>query len=234
MTDPTYLPPVNQDAALAKKTEIDTLLGQINTHELRLARSYARLGAALKEVKVEQYWISYGYDRFSSYLESIWTTIGKKRSQVYAILSVSETLLPVMTESELEDVGITKAYELQRLVKGGGRVDAEITDPDNQTDDIFGTVQLLDYASRPGVTAALLRVKVNEQLHVHENPPGLWYELPGFYATTDERKEIADFWSIGQQVLQITSEHEYEIHKEVFLAAVRESLGQWKVELAND
>jgi hypothetical protein len=85
----------------------------------------------------------------------------------------------------------------------------------------------MDYALRPRVTAAQLRVKVNELLHIHELPSGLWLELPGFYATPDERKEIDEFWKLGKQVLEITSESEHEVHKEVFLAAIRECVSSW-------
>ena len=54
MGDPTYLEPLNKDAALLKQAEIDELLGQISVHELRLSKSYARLGSRLKEMKVNQ------------------------------------------------------------------------------------------------------------------------------------------------------------------------------------
>ena len=224
------LPPLDQSAALKKQTEIDSLLDQICAHELRLSHSYARLGALLREVKVEQYWISYGFDRFSSYLEQVRQKIDRRRSQVYAILSVAETLLPHISEEKLEEIGITKSHELRRLVNNGGNVNAEITDPDNQTEDVFGTVHLLDYAARPKVTAAQLRVKVNELLHCNEAPQGFWYSLDGFYALPDEKKEIEQFWELGRQVLQITSESEHEIRKEVFLAAVRECVATWVVE----
>jgi len=174
-----------------------------------------------------------GYDKFSSYFSSLSKKIGRERSQMYAILSVSEVLHPYLTDDQLEVIGVTKAHELKRLVQQNGRVLAEIPDPENQTEDAFGTVALWEYASRPDVTAAQLRVKVNELLHVHESPKGLWLELEGFYATPDERKEIEEFWALGRQVLQITTESEHEVRKQVFLAAVRESISTWRGELAN-
>ena len=231
MTEIEILPPLNQEAALQKKEEIDALLGQINTHELRLARSYARLGSALKEVKVQMYWMSYGYDRFSSYLESIWKTIGKKRSQVYNILSVAEVLLPHIAEDKLEEIGISKANELRRLVNQGGRVESDVY---GVGDDPQEAVRIMDYAADPKVTAAQLRVKVNELLHVQEGPPGLWYEIGGFYATEDERKEISKFWEYGRTALELVTESEHEERKQVFLAAVRECLGTWAEEANAD
>lgn len=228
MTDPTYLEPLNKSAALEKQAEIDELLGQISAHELRLAKSYARLGSKLKEVKTEQYWMVLGYERFSSYLEFIRGKIGRERSQVYAILSVAETLLPLMSESQLETIGITKSHELRRLVNEGGSIEAEITDPNNQSEDTFGTIRLLDYAADPKVTAKQLRVKVNEVLHVHEPDQGLWFDLGGFYATPDERKEIDQFWELGKKLLAPKDETEdWKWKKIVFMDAVRECIGEW-------
>ena len=235
MIEPTYLPPLNQEAALQKREEIDLLLGLINTHELRLARSYARLGSALKEVKVQQYWIAYGFDKFSSYLESVWKTIGKKRSQVYAILGVAETLLPYLSENQLETIGIAKAHELKRLVKQGGNVNSWIPSFKEDESPEGESVQLMDYAADPKVTAAQLRVKVNELLHCHEAPQGTWYELGGFYAASDERKEIEQFWEVGRDVLEFNNEEsEHVWKKEVFLAAVREAYSTWSCQLGRD
>ena len=56
---------------------------------------------------------------------------------------------------------------------------------------------------------------------------GNWLDLPGFYATPDERKEISTFWETGKLALEITSESDHEVHKNVFLAAVRECLSTW-------
>ena len=235
MTDPQYLPALNSEAAILKRTEIDTLLEQISVHELRLSHSYARLGSLLREVKVNQFWVSYGFERFSSYLEQVREKIDRRRSQLYAILSVAEVLLPHVSEENLEEIGIAKAHELKRLVKQGGRVDALVPHEDEGITDDYPlvSVRIMDYALDPKVTAAKLRVKVNELLHIKEAPQGLWFELEGFYATPDERKEIEEFWALGRQVLQITSESEHEQRKEVFLAAVRECVGQWQGELSD-
>ena len=240
MNDPTYLEPLNKEAALQKQAEIDELLGQISAHELRLAKSYARLGSKLKEMKSNFYWMSLGYERFSAYLEFIRGKIGRERSQVYAILSVAETLLPAMTEEQLETVGITKAHELKRLLKEGGNLNAVLYEPvewmeQNEFVKNLGAVPLIDYASRPGVTAKQLRVKVNELLHVTEDVQGLWLDLGGFYATQDERKEINLFWELGKRLLAPKDEQqEFVWKKVVFMDAVREAVSTWAGEAAND
>jgi hypothetical protein len=223
MTEPVYLPPLNSDQALQKRDEIDALLGSINAHELKLAHSYARLGSLLRTVKNEQYWIVYGYERFSSYLQFICEKINRQRSQVYAILTVAETLLPHLSEDQLQTIGINKAHELKRLVKEGGNPELVIA-----YDLCENPIRLMDYAADPKVTAAQLRVKVNELLHVHEGPKGNWTDLGGFYLESGERKEMEDFWDRGRQVLELGLEQSDHVwKKQVFLAAVRECLGSW-------
>ena len=104
---PDLLPPIDQSAALQKKEEIDTLIGQINVHELRLARSYARLGSLLKDFKIEQFWIPLGFDRFSSFLESIWKALGKKLGAVG-----NGELSADLDQSAFISLSVTVAYRL--------------------------------------------------------------------------------------------------------------------------
>lgn len=242
MTEPTYLEPLNKEAALKLSEDIDALLGQISAHELRLAKSYARLGGYLREVKNQQYWIAYGYDRFSSYLEYVRTKIGRERSQVYSYLSVAEALLPLMSETELETVGISKAHELRRLVLERGTLNLYVNvDLDFEPyvgldqrppDAVQTTISIVDFASRPDVTAKQLHAKINEILHVHEPSKGTWFDVGGFYATADERKEIDQFWNIGKKLFGPPDEQSDHVWKhEVFLAAVRECLGTWSAEV---
>ena len=232
MTDPTYLEPLNKEAALQKQAEIDEILNSISAHELRLAKSYARLGSKLKEMKANFYWMSLGYERFSAYLEFIRGRIGRERSQVYAILSVAETLLPAMTEEQLETVGITKAHELKRLMKEGGNLEANVVV--NQDENHATYASLMDYAADPKVTAKQLRVKVNELLHVTEDVQGLWLDLGGFYATQDERKEIEQFWELGKRLLAPKDEQQEHVWKKVvFMDSIREAVSTWAGEAAN-
>jgi hypothetical protein len=228
-TEPEILAPLGTAAAKVVEEKIDALLSSINTHELGLASSYARLGALLQEVRTEGYWMAYGFSKFSDYLESIRKKIRRKRSQMYAIIGVAETLLPVMSEEKLEEVGITKAYELRRLVKEGRRPSLQILDPDNDTDDLSKTISIEDFAARRSTTAARLRVVVNEALHIKEEPHGPWMELGGFYAWSDEKEEIDQFWELGKKILGKGADRdsEHEVRKGIFLAAVRECLGTW-------
>lgn len=232
MNDPEYLVPLNKEAALQKRAEIDELLGQIVGHELKLAKSYARLGAMIREVKTQQYWVTYGYNRFTEYLEVIRGKIGRERSQMYGYLSVAESLLPALTEGQLEDIGYSKAQELRRLVQQGGNLNAEITLKSDRPELCDEWVSIKDYAADPKVTAKQLRVKINEILHIKEENQGLWLDLSGFYATPDERKEIDQFWNLGKQLLGPKDETEdWKWKKIVFMDAVRECVSTWQGEV---
>jgi len=232
MNEPEYLVPVKTDA-LQLGEDINVLLGQISSHELRLSHSYARLGSLLLRAKNEQAWTLLGYDRFSLMIEDIGKKIDRRRSQMYAILSVAEVLSPYLSEPQLEAIGIAKSHELRRFVKQSGRR------PDVHLLDMIKTpeedpITLSELAASSEITAAQLRVEVNKLLHQDEQPKGLWYDLGGCYFLPDEKKEVEQFWSVGRMLLEISDEtSEHEAKKQVMLAAVRECLGTWQAEVDN-
>ena len=249
MDEPQILPPVDQATALKLGEDIELLLGQISGHEIRLAHSYARLGCLMLRAKNEQLWIPLGYQRFSSMIEDIGKKIDRRRSQMYAILSVAEVLSPYLSEEELEMIGIAKSYQLRRFVKQSGRrPDALInvptpdwasrllcSDSTVQNSENLTTITLSAHAMDSDVTAALLLIEVNKLLHQEEQPQGYWFELGGCYLLPDEKKEINQFWEVGRSVLGLTEEtSEHTWKKEVMLAAARECLATWLGEIEHE
>jgi hypothetical protein len=239
MDEPQILPPVDQAVALKLGEDIKLLLGQISSHELRLAHSYARLGSLMLRAKNEQLWIPLGYQRFSSMIEDIGKKIDRRRSQMYAILSVAEVLSPYLSEEELELIGIAKSHELRRFVKQSGqRPDVAIREETvSDLGDTFfsGPLTLSSYAMDSDVTAALLHVEVNKLLHQEEQPQGYWTEFGGCYLRPDEKKEINQFWEVGRAVLGLADEvSEHTWKKEVMLAAARECLATWQGEIEHE
>ena len=238
MDEPQILPPVNKAVAVKLGEDIELLLGQISSHELRLSHSYARLGSLMLRAKNEQLWIPLGYERFSSMIEDIGKKIDRRRSQMYAILSVAEVLSPYLSEEEMELIGISKSHELRRFVKQSGqRPDVVIREEcvSDLGDAFFiSTLTLASYAMDSEVTAALLHVEVNKLLHQEEQPQGYWTEFGGCYLLPDEKKEINQFWEVGRAVLGLTDEaSEHTWKKEVMLAAARECVSQWIAEAQN-
>lgn len=214
------------------RQEIDSLLDQINSHELRLSHGYAKLGGLLREAEVSSKWKDWGFDRFTLYLAYVGDKINRQKSQVYAILSAATDLLPYMTEEKLEEIGITKAHELRRFVKQSGkRPDIVMNDPDDSFE--IGVVQLMEYASRANVTAAQLRVQVNKLLHQEETPKGFWVDLGGCYLTTEEKKLWGRAVELGEQVAEVLpTMSEHERLKAVVLCMAQEVIGSWEPQLA--
>ena len=239
MDEPQILPPVNKDLALKIGEDINGLLEQISSHQLRLSHSYARLGCLMLKAKNEQFWIPLGYDRFSSMIEDIGKKIDRRRSQMYAILSVAEVLSPYLSEEELEMIGVAKAHELRRFVKQSGQRPDVVIREETVSDlgDAFfsGPLTLSSYAMDSDVTAALLHVEVNKLLHQEEQPQGYWTEFGGCYLLPDEKKEINQFWEVGRAALGLADEvSEHTWKKEVMLAAARECLATWQGEIEHE
>ena len=240
MDEAIILPPVDKQAAEKLGEDINGLLEQISSHQLRLSHSYARLGNLLLRAKNEQLWIPLGYARFSSMIEDIGKKIDRRRSQMYAILSVAEVLSPYLSEGDLEMIGIAKSHELRRFVKQSGRrPDVVIREGGSADDQPFlldaPPLTLSSYAADPATTAALLHVEVNKLLHQEEQPQGYWYESQGFYLLPDEKKEIEQFWNIGKSILGLADEVSPHIwKKEVMLAAARECIATWQGEMEHE
>lgn len=214
------------------RQEIDTLLDQINSHEMRLSHGYAKLGGLLREAEVSGKWKEWGFDRFTLYLAYVGDKINRQKSQVYAILSAATDLLPYMSEEKLEEIGITKAHELRRFVKASGRrPDIEMADTDEDWD--VGLIPLLEYAARPNVTAAQLRLQINKLLHQEESPQGYWYDLKGCYFTPEEKKTWETAVELGIRYAEadpLSSDHEQL--KAALLNMAQECIASWAPVLA--
>lgn len=205
------------------REEIDSLLDQINSHELRLDGKRMRLGFLLREAEVSGKWKDWGFERLSLYIAYVGNKINRQKSQVYAILSVATDLHDHISEEALEEIGITKAQELRRFVKEGRRLDVVIPDSD---------LTLAQYAALPKVTAAQLRVQVNRILHCEEAPRGPWYDFGGCYLTPDERKtwERAEELALKFTDVKLESS-EHELRRAARLAIAQEVIGSWEPQM---
>lgn len=208
------------------RQEIDSLLDQINSHELRLEGQRMRLGALLRDAEISGKWKEWGFDRFTLYIAYVGHKINRQKSQVYAILSAATDLLPYMTEEKLEEIGITKAHELRRFVKQSGRrPDVMIEDPYY----VGCETELSTYASRSEVTAAELRVQINKLLHQEETPQGYWVDLGGCYLTTEEKRLWNQAVEMGERVSEVEpTASEHEKLKASVLAMAQEAIGSWE------
>ena len=191
--------------------EVDALLEAIRNQELRLATSYVRFARLLLQVRSTHEWQDWGFRSWGAYMADIGKRISKARSQIYNYITVTETLEPLLEPDVLESMGISKAGELRRYVKGS--LGQSI--PEN----------LLAIATDHTKDIDELRAAVFEALHQKPDPKGRYYDfLGGFYCSEDERKELEQAFSLACRVDPPIPQHtpEPEQKKEVLLRWARE------------
>jgi hypothetical protein len=208
---------VELDREEAKKVteQIDSILASIQTNEMSLATGYANLGMQLLKIRTEKYWIALGYRSFGAYIETIKERIDRGRTQIYQFISVAERLLPSINESQLGQIGISKALELKRFVEETG------TKPPQN---------LIDCAMDPRITRELLKAQVFRNLHKQDDPQGIYFDLGGVYLTADEREEIKRAFDVAARVDPVipVDWQDHQRKKEIVLRLAREFLGTWE------
>ena len=108
-------------AAHALREAIYEQLGGLSSAEVALDHGYARLGLLLAEFKKTEAWRKLDYPNFDNFMSEIYTRFNRGRSQTYAIMSVAEKLLPLMSADDLDSMGISKAQEIKRMYAATGR-----------------------------------------------------------------------------------------------------------------
>lgn len=216
------------------KDQIDGLLEAISEDELRLATSYARLGRLLCEVGETEKWRDWGFESFGKYIQFIGNRIHRERSQIYAAITAAKNLLPLVSETDLETVGISKAIDLQKFVKQSGRNPALVMitlSPEERLAFKFGTdeISLLEFAKHPEVSGKRLHAAVLEALHEKGEVKGTWFDLGGFYATAEEKKEILNAMSVARSVEPVIpdTDPEHVQRKAIFLRFAQEFVGTY-------
>jgi hypothetical protein len=116
----------DRDKAGSLNIKINAVLDSIKNKEELLSGNLVEIGVLLSKVQNEQYWILWGFDKFSTYIESLRTKYGKGRTQLYQYISVAEYLLPIVSQKDLIGMGIGKAIELKKLVSQDGTVSKEL------------------------------------------------------------------------------------------------------------
>lgn len=220
------------------RNQIDELLDAIGEDQLRLATSYARLGRLLCEVSESEKWRDWGYESWGKYIQFVGNRIHRERSQIYASFTAAKNLLPLVSESDLETVGISKAIDLQKFVKQSGRNPAHVMIKISAEEKLAlkfdaDEISLLEFAKHPEVSGKRLHAAVLEALHEKGEVKGTWFDLGGFYATADEKKEILNAMSVARRVEPIIpdTDPEHVQRKAIFLRWAQEFAGTYSEEL---
>jgi len=206
--------PFKKNAEIVAK-RVDSLLGAIRTGELNLATNYVQLGNQLLNVRSNKYWVPLGFSNFGKYIESIKDQIQIGRTQLYLYISTVEKLLPSVSESQLNDMGISKAVELQRVVSQTGA-------PPTQ--------ELIDFALDPSHTRESVKAEVYKHLNIQTpTETGIYFEL-GCYVTQEEREEIQRGLDVAVRIDPVIPNDwpENNRNKEILLRFVREFLSEYE------
>jgi hypothetical protein len=191
------------------QAEIDTLLVGIRNQELYLATSFAKLGRMLHQVQTTHEWANWGFESFGRYIDDVRQKIAKGRSQIYAVLSCAERLLPSVSETDLDTMGISRAQELARYVKQSG---------------LKVPQHLLSAALDKDQTIEQLHTAVLEELREKGEVKGKWWQaFQSGYFTPEEKTDIQQTINLSKSVLGIGAEvQDHVAHKLILLAWAQE------------
>lgn len=164
----------DQQQAQATAEDIEKFLSSIKADEEELAAGYVKLGVLLLAVRSKRYWLLWNFTSFGSYLESIRQRIEKGRTQVYALIGAVEKLLPVVGEERLVQMGVSKAYELKKLLSSGRPLSED----------------LIEKAADKSTGVQEIRAAVFEEQHAKADEKGRYFDFGGCFLSEDERAEI--------------------------------------------
>ena len=204
--------------AMLLRAEIYQQLEESGSKEYVLDRSWMRLGQLLAQFKKDECWRDTGYQSFETFMDELRKTHKRGRTQLWAYLSVAETLGPVILAETLEKIGISKAMELKRaMVKSGKQL------PES----------LIAAAQESTTTIKELRGLVGEALNLTDDrTPGTWFDFDGVYFTKDEREEFKAAVILTARLLELSKDlPDHMRRKAIFTAWMQEFVGTHAAEV---
>jgi hypothetical protein len=198
--------------AEAKRVAIFNELEGTSVACFALEQSWMRLGAMLAEFKAQEYWRELQYQSLDAFMDELRVKFKRGRTQLWSYLSCAEHLLPSISASTLEQIGVSKALELKRAMK---KLDGKALPQ-----------ELIDAALQKDKTTKELRGDIGKALNLIEEQGGTWFDLDGFFMDASERKEFKEAVKATEGLLGLKRETQEHIRrKEVILAWMREWWG---------
>ena len=167
--------------ALNALGRVESLAAKLGAAEAILETGYAEFAQALLEVREMKYWMD-GHESWALYLQNISEVYHLGRTQLYHQIAVVDTLQGVVSESDLNKMGITKAGVLAAIAKKN-TLPAEI----------------LSAALTEGTTAKDLKA-LEAQTFRNADEVGEWMDLEFcFIVTAEERAEINEAMELAER-----------------------------------
>jgi hypothetical protein len=168
--------------ALNALGRVESLAAKLGAAEAILETGYAEFAQALLEVREKKYWMD-GHESWALYLQNISEVYHLGRTQLYHQIAVVDTLQGVVSESDLNKMGITKAGVLAAIAKKN-TLPAEI----------------LSAALTEGTTAKDLKA-LEAQTFRNVDEVGEWMDLEfAFIVTAEERAEIEAAMEMAERI----------------------------------
>jgi hypothetical protein len=157
---------------------LEVTLSEIQERQDGLEKNFAQLGNDLLKIQHSKFWILYGdYKSYNQWLKSIEPRVRKGRSQLYAVKTIAEKLLPFADEDEIVEMGVSKASALATAIKNSGGK----APPD----------KLLKDAKNPDVTVEELGQLIADNYGLRDElEVGVWLALGGVFFSSEEKAEF--------------------------------------------
>jgi len=199
--------------AQEKLAEVEKLSEKLAAAENQLEVGYAKLAFLLKEVSENRYWHG-TYKNFGDFLGNLQKKFNLGKSQLYNYLSTAKELQQ-LTESELNQMGISKALVLRDVHATSGRdVPQEVV------------TKALD----PKVTVKDLKKLLFDSGQLIQPEEGIWFDLDfsGYY-TEEEIATIKDAVNAARHTDPPIDEKsaEHVQRKQIFVRIASEFLGSF-------
>jgi len=201
---------VNEAYELRRK--IYNVLENGTVTEFSLSQTWTRLAVLLHKFKAAENWRELCYTTFDEFMLELADRYKRRRTSLYGYLSVAEHLLPTISEEKLEQMGISKALEVNRAMK---QLNGKPL-PDG----------IIEAALDEKKTVKELRGDIGKALNTTEESGGSWFDLSGFFITPEEKAEFKEAFQATELLLDIKPNVPDHIRrKEVILTWMREWWG---------
>lgn len=209
--EPAWTTAQYTEAEAAEETITD-LLRAINKNEQVLSRDITKLGLTLLSVQSKQFWLMWGFRSWSSYLESLAATHGRKRTQLYHVVGVVADLEESLGAECLNRIGISKAIKLRMLKKAKGSLPEAI----------------IRLADNPSSTIQDVEVAVLDAMGAARPEHGKYRNLGSSPWTDEEWKEYTQAIAIAKREAGIPHDAPEDVQmKMALLAMAREFLSTY-------
>lgn len=172
------------DRPLAEKllARVDNLLDKTRAAQDELHRNYVEIGVAIHAVQQAKAWmILPACHSFDFYIKTCEDKFGRKRTALYEYCRVARELLPEISETQLIEIGISKAGQLCSYLSSGKKLTPELllAAKDQKVDDF--------------------RSDLFRKMNKVEEKSGAWHTIE-FVATGEEWAELERAFEVSEKI----------------------------------